>query len=58
MTKILEEYLLVWIRESRVNTLKIVWLMVLFHVEYCECIEVVSTPILCFYTRSSNYDLE
>ena len=23
----------------------------------CECIEVVSTPILCFYTKSSNYDL-
>ena len=23
----------------------------------CECIEIVSTPILCFYTKSSNYDL-
>lgn len=23
----------------------------------CECIEVVSTPILCFYTKSLNYDL-
>ena len=23
----------------------------------CECMEVVSTPILCFYTKSSNYDL-
>ena len=23
----------------------------------CESIEVVSTPILCFYTKSSNYDL-
>ena len=23
----------------------------------CDCIEVVSTPILCFYTKSSHYDL-
>ena len=23
----------------------------------CECIGVVSTPILCFYTKLSNYDL-
>ncbi len=23
----------------------------------CECIEVVSTPILCFYTKTLNYDL-
>ena len=23
----------------------------------CECIEIVSTPILCFYTKLKNYDM-
>ena len=47
-----------WIQENPVNILKIALVNGFISCGVsCECMEVVSTPILCFYTKSSNYDL-